>query len=225
MAKKGTISSYRNSQHQYQWQQKSEQQKRTEMKIKHNNDGNFSIVVHIQVNTWQTYWTTLSTLPTVYSLSIQRVYTFKRVLSVCSGLLNFHNRLAVYECVFFSLVPSQAIRFIVLFSRFICSKWNNIICSCNVHVKMTGSFVLFSLRFFVCLYFFYRFHSAWPFFFFDSNTLTIILLLTHAHPSHIYVYYWRYWWVIAHGLNQLQYIIGMRMLPFSCIFSFFLLFD
>lgn len=30
---------------------RQERKERTEMKIKHNNDGNFSIVVHIQVNT------------------------------------------------------------------------------------------------------------------------------------------------------------------------------
>lgn len=78
----------------------------------------------------------------------------------------------VCVCVFFCV----AIRFIVLLSRFICSKWNNIICSCNVHVKMTGSFVLYS---FPCVPFFhlyfFKFYSA------RSLSHFFIRARTHIH--------------------------------------------
>lgn len=47
---------------------------------------------------------------------------------------------------------------------FICAKWNNIICACNVHVKMSGSFIFSHQLFQLCRPYFYshaKFYQHW----------------------------------------------------------------
>lgn len=107
-------------------------------------------------------------------------------------------------CYFFSLCLPSLFRFMGLFSfalslsrhflslfllsffqaALFAQKWNNIICSCNVHVKMTGSFVLFILGFFcpLCQIFSPLLHSCARFSFSSFFSFAFFHVFIHISP-------------------------------------------